>query len=111
MEVNLNKENFKILSDYKIEDSFTQKENNIENVKKNGDQALLEYSAKFDGVVLSNIEVTDEDVKAFYAPMAEKQEKTVEEMKQEKDESHKRVLFDDHQERAADPEGDAREVR
>ena len=27
-----------------------------------------------------NIEVTDEDVKNFYAPMAEKQEKTVEEM-------------------------------
>ena len=27
-----------------------------------------------------NLEVTDEDVKAFYAPMAEKQEKTVEEM-------------------------------
>ncbi len=38
----------------------------IENVKKNGDQALLEYSAKFDGVVLSNIEVTDEEFYEAY---------------------------------------------
>ena len=35
----------------------------IENVKTNGDKALLEYCEKFDGVMLTNIEVTE---KEFY---------------------------------------------
>ena len=38
----------------------------IENVKANGDKALLEYSEKFDGVKLSNIEVTDEEFYEAY---------------------------------------------
>ena len=32
-------------------------------------------------------------------------------MKQEQDQDHDRILFDDHQERAADPKKDAREIR
>ncbi len=38
----------------------------IENVKANGDKALLEYSQKFDGVTLANIEVTDEEFYEAY---------------------------------------------
>ncbi|QOR66195.1 histidinol dehydrogenase [Cytobacillus suaedae] len=34
----------------------------IEDVKKNGDQALLNYTEKFDGVALSSLKVTEEEV-------------------------------------------------
>ena len=38
----------------------------IENVKKNGDKALFEYCEKFDGVTLSSLVVTEEEIdKAF----------------------------------------------
>ena len=38
----------------------------IENVKKNGDKALLEYCEKFDKVKLSTLEVSEEEInKAF----------------------------------------------
>ena len=39
----------------------------IENVKKNGDAALKEYSEKFDKVVLDAIEVSREEIDAAYA--------------------------------------------
>ena len=39
----------------------------IENVKKNGDAALKEYSEKFDKVVLDAIEVSQEEIDAAYA--------------------------------------------
>ncbi len=39
----------------------------IENVRKNGDAALREYSAKFDGAVLENIEVTQGEIDAAFA--------------------------------------------
>ena len=38
----------------------------IANVRKNGDDALKEYSAKFDGAVLENIEVTQEEIDAAF---------------------------------------------
>ena len=34
----------------------------IENVKKNGDRALLAYTEKFDGVKLESIKVTKEEI-------------------------------------------------
>ena len=36
----------------------------IDNIKKRGDEALLEYTEKFDGVELSDIKVTKEEVTA-----------------------------------------------
>ncbi len=39
----------------------------IENVKKNGDTALKEYSEKFDKVTLDTIEVSKEEIDAAYA--------------------------------------------
>lgn len=38
----------------------------IENVKKNGDQALLEYSERFDRVKLTSLEVTKEEMDAAF---------------------------------------------
>lgn len=38
----------------------------IDNVRKNGDAALKEYSAKFDGAVLENIEVTQQEIDAAF---------------------------------------------
>ncbi len=38
----------------------------IDNVRKNGDAALKEYSAKFDGAVLENIEVTQDEIDAAF---------------------------------------------
>ena len=38
----------------------------IANVRKNGDAALKEYSAKFDGAVLENIEVTQQEIDAAF---------------------------------------------
>ncbi len=34
----------------------------LENVKKNGDKALIEYAQKFDGATLKNIEVTEAEI-------------------------------------------------
>ncbi len=39
----------------------------IENVKANGDSALYEYSLKFDGAVLSSLEVSEEEIKEAFA--------------------------------------------
>ncbi|MDO5649528.1 MAG: histidinol dehydrogenase [Gallicola sp.] len=36
----------------------------IDNIKKRGDEALLEYTSRFDGVDLENIKVTEEEVQA-----------------------------------------------
>ncbi len=36
----------------------------IDNIKKRGDEALLEYTSRFDGVDLENIKVTEEEVEA-----------------------------------------------
>ncbi len=38
----------------------------IANVRKNGDAALKEYSAKFDGAVLDNIEVSADEIEAAF---------------------------------------------
>ena len=38
----------------------------IKNVKGNGDKALKEYSAKFDGAVIENLRVTQEEIDAAY---------------------------------------------
>ncbi|MBQ7837128.1 MAG: histidinol dehydrogenase [Clostridia bacterium] len=38
----------------------------IKNVRENGDKALKEYSAKFDGVVIENLRVTQEEIDAAY---------------------------------------------
>ncbi|AAK78913.1 histidinol dehydrogenase [Clostridium acetobutylicum] len=39
----------------------------IDNVKENGDKALIEYTSKFDKVELQSIEVTKEEIKAAYS--------------------------------------------
>lgn len=39
----------------------------IKNVKENGDKALKEYSAKFDGCEIQNLKVTAEEIEAAYA--------------------------------------------
>ena len=39
----------------------------IQNVRKNGDSALLEYCEKFDHVTLSSLEVTSEEIEAAFA--------------------------------------------
>lgn len=38
----------------------------LENVKKNGDQAVLDYTARFDGVKLDSLPVTAEEIEAAY---------------------------------------------
>lgn len=38
----------------------------IKNVRENGDKALKEYSAKFDGAVIENLRVTQEEIDAAY---------------------------------------------
>ncbi|MEC1715190.1 histidinol dehydrogenase [Schinkia azotoformans] len=38
----------------------------LENVKKNGDQALLDYTAKFDGIRLDSLKVTAEEIEEAY---------------------------------------------
>lgn len=38
----------------------------IKNVKENGDKALKEYSAKFDGAIIENLRVTQEEIDAAY---------------------------------------------
>ncbi len=54
----------------------------IENVKKNGDKALYEYAEKFDGVKLTSLEVTQEEIdKAF----AETDDKFIEILKEAAD--------------------------
>ncbi len=52
-------------------DSGTEQQRNavleiLENVKKNGDQALLDYTAKFDGVQLDSLMVTEEEIEEAY---------------------------------------------
>ena len=49
--------------DEKISDVSGTVSEIIENVKQNGDDALRTYSEKFDGVLLSEIEVTEEEIK------------------------------------------------
>lgn len=39
----------------------------LENVKQNGDKAVLEYAEKFDGVKLASLKVTAEEIDAAYA--------------------------------------------
>ena len=43
----------------------------IENVRKNGDKALLEYSEKFDKVQLSSVEVSKEEIDEAFASVDE----------------------------------------
>ena len=38
----------------------------IKNVRENGDKALKEYSAKFDGAIIENLRVTQEEIDAAY---------------------------------------------
>lgn len=52
-------------------DSGTEQQRNavleiLENVKKNGDQALLDYTAKFDGVQLKSLKVTEAEIEEAY---------------------------------------------
>ena len=42
----------------------------IENVKTNGDKALFEYCEKFDGVTLSSLVVTEEEIEKEIADLA-----------------------------------------
>ena len=39
----------------------------LENIKKNGDKALFEYTEKFDGVKLEALKVTEEEINEAYA--------------------------------------------
>ena len=39
----------------------------VENVKENGDKALYEYSERFDGAVLTSLEVTKEEIEEAYS--------------------------------------------
>ncbi|MBP6468543.1 MAG: histidinol dehydrogenase, partial [Fusobacteriaceae bacterium] len=39
----------------------------LENIKKNGDKALFEYTEKFDGVKLDSLKVTEEEINEAYA--------------------------------------------
>ncbi|WP_458411953.1 histidinol dehydrogenase [Schinkia sp. CFF1] len=52
-------------------DSGTEEQRNavlaiLENVKKQGDQALFDYTAKFDGVKLTSLKVTAEEIEEAY---------------------------------------------
>lgn len=68
------------LKDISIEDILkrqTEEETNvddivfdiIQNVRKNGDEALLEYAKKFDGATLSSLEVTNDEIENAYNQM------------------------------------------
>ncbi len=69
-------------SQISLEDIFarTQTKNNVEeivsniinNVKNSGDKAVLEYCQKFDGVDLSSLEVTDEEIQEALSIVDEK---------------------------------------
>ena len=50
----------------------------IENVAENGDQALKEYSARFDGAALDSIEVTEQEIEAAMAALDPKLKKAME---------------------------------
>ncbi len=64
-------------SDFSREEIFAVKENTVDvsgivsdiikNVRENGDQALFEYSLKFDKAELSALEVTDEEIEEAFA--------------------------------------------
>lgn len=75
---NLRKNTFSILSS----DIFKKTSEIIENVRINGDKALREYTYKFDNVTLDSIKVTDNEIKAAYNLVTERQIRTISEIKE-----------------------------
>ena len=67
----------------------------IENVRKNGDSALLDYAEKFDGARPENLVVSDEEIEEAFASVPQALIETIEEAKENIWEYHKHQVRDD----------------
>ncbi len=67
----------------------------IENVRKNGDSALLDYAEKFDGARPENLVVSDEETEEAFASVPQALIETIEEAKENIWEYHKHQVRDD----------------
>jgi histidinol dehydrogenase len=66
-----------------ISDDLVQKTKSIMNdVEKYGDNALLAYTEKFDGIRLNSLRVTDNEIKEAYSRVSKKQIESIQIMKQ-----------------------------
>ena len=66
-----------------ISDDLVQKTKSIMNdVEKHGDNALLAYTEKFDGIRLNSLRVTDNEIKEAYSRVSKKQIESIKIMKQ-----------------------------
>ena len=66
-----------------ISDDLVQKTKSIMNdVEKYGDNALLAYTEKFDGIRLNSLRVTDNEIKEAYSKVSKKQIESIQIMKQ-----------------------------
>ncbi len=66
-----------------ISDDLVQKTKSIMNdVEKYGDNALLDYTEKFDGIRLNSLRVTDNEIKEAYSRVSKKQIESIKIMKQ-----------------------------
>ena len=66
-----------------ISDDLVQKTKSIMNdVEKYGDNALLDYTEKFDGIRLNSLRVTDNEIKEAYSRVSKKQIESIQIMKQ-----------------------------
>lgn len=67
----------------------------IENVRQNGDKALLEYAAKFDGAAPDSLVVTDEEIEEAFASVDEALLETIRTAKANIEAYHKMQVRDD----------------
>ncbi len=67
----------------------------IENVRKNGDSALLDYDEKFDGARPENLVVSNEEIEEAFASVPQALIETIEEAKENIWEYHKHQVRDD----------------
>ena len=57
-------------SQFSYDDVNETVESILKDVRARGDKALIEYTEKFDGVKLENLEVTEEEIKKAYRQLA-----------------------------------------
>lgn len=67
----------------------------IENVRENGDKALLDYAEKFDGARPESLTVTEEEIEEAFASVPRELIETIEEAKENIWEYHRHQIRDD----------------
>ncbi|HEV8404393.1 MAG TPA: histidinol dehydrogenase [Nitrososphaera sp.] len=76
-----------------IQDSLLEEAKAImKNVAEHGDSAVLDYTAKFDGVRLDSLVVNEQEMKQAYSQVTKEQVRTVREMKEQLAKSELAVL-------------------